>query len=335
MKVGILFGPASGEGAPMRAELLLARRLEGRSVAVCDGIFAGSGKRSSWTRLKAAPTSGYLESLGAAVAALEAWGAELLVCVGGDGLASYAADAMLKGPRPIALLGIAAGTINVGPIVTLGIDEIPFLDLDKLSYGKSGGVEVLVEGSHLAYGFNDIVIGDTFLGTLDGRIASLSVRALLERGEKLGCAPSPSIAGPDFRVTKNGTAIRGGMTAPAQVIVSPLGRREFFARAVTGILCNAAYMRGAAALALFDSVIVSAGSPERGFSDFSASEQLLFQPGDTVELSGLGPAGHIIVDGNPFLRNGEVLRFISVTDLVSIARMPGLVGEDSDESRKA
>ena len=335
MKLGILFGPASGEGAPMRAERLLAQRLEGRSVAVCGGVFAGSGKQAGWTILKAAPASGYLENLRGAVAALEAWGADLLVCVGGDGLASYAADAMLKGPRPMALLGIAAGTINVGPIVTVDIDAIPSLDLDTLSYGTTAAVETLVDGTHLAYGFNDVVIGDTFLGTLEGRIASLSVRALLERGEKLGCAPSPSITGSNFCVKKNGIAIPRGMAAPAQVIVSPLGSREFFARAVTGILCNAAYMRGAAALALFDSVIVSAGSPERGFSNFSASEQLLFGPGDTVELSGLGPAGQIIVDGNPFIRSGEVVSFISVMDLVCIASMPGLGREDGDESRKA
>ena len=335
MKLGILFGPASGEGAPMRAERLLAQRLEGRSVAVCDGVFAGSGKQAGWTILKAAPASGYLESLRGAVAALEAWGAELLVCVGGDGLASYAADAMLRGPRPMALLGIAAGTINVGPIVTVDIDAIPSLDLERLSFANVGAVQVLVDEKHLAYGFNDVVIGDTFLGTLEGRIASLSVRALLERGEKLSCAPSPSITGSDFRVKKNGTTIPRGMAAPAQVIVSPLGKREFYARAVTGVLCNAAYMKGAAAIALFDSVIVSAGSPERGFSEFSTSEQLLFEPGDIVELSGLGPAGHIIVDGNPFIRSGEIVRFISAIDLVSVARMPGPVREGGYESRQA
>ncbi|MFA5853033.1 MAG: diacylglycerol kinase family protein [Spirochaetales bacterium] len=335
MKVGILFGPASGEGAPISAERLLARRLEGRSVAVCGGLFAGSGKQAGWTILGAAPASGYLESLRGAVAALEAWGAELLVCVGGDGLASYAADAMLNGPRPMALLGIAAGTINVGPIVTLDIDRIPSLDLERLAFGKVSAVQVLVDGKHLAYGFNDVVIGDTFLGTSDGGIASLSVRALLERGEKLKRAPSPDIAGPAFSVKKNGAAIQAGMVAPAQVIVSPLGSREFYARAVTGILCNAAYMKGAAALALFDSVIVSAGSPARGFSNFSASEQLLFGPEDTVELSGLGPAGQIVVDGNPFIRSGEIVQFISKIDLVSIARMPGCVREDGYECRQA
>jgi len=335
MKVGILFGPASGEGAPIRAERLLAQRLERRSVAICGGLFGGSGKQPGWKTLGATPASGYLESLRGAVAALEAWGAELLICVGGDGLASYAADAMLAGPRPIAMLGIAAGTINVGPIVTLDIDGIPSLDVERLSFAKVGAVQVLVDEKHLAYGFNDVVIGDTFLGTLDGGIAGLSVRALLERGEKLRCAPSPDIAGPAFSVKKNGASIPVGMDAPAQVIVSPLGSREFFARAVTGVLCNAAYMRGAAALALFDSVIVRAGSPARGFSDFSASEQLLFGQGDTVELSGLASAGQIIVDGNPFLRSGEVLRFISMIDLVSIARMPGLVREDGYESRQA
>ena len=335
MKVGILLGPASGEGAPNRAEGLLAQHLESRNVAVCAGMFGGSGKPLGWKTLRAAPASGYLESLWGAVAALEAWGAELLLCVGGDGLASYVADAMLAGNRPVAILGIAAGTINVGPIVTLDIASIPSLDLEKLFYRRVGAVEVLQDGKHLAYGFNDIVIGDTFLGTLDGAIASLSVRALLERGEKLKSEPCPDIAGSAFRVRKNGADIASKISKPAQAIVSPLGSREFYARAVAGVLCNAAYMRGAAALALFDSVIVSAGSPKRGFSDFSASEQILFGPEDSVELSGLAPAGQIIVDGNPFIREGEVLCFRSMPDLVNVAGMAVSDREDGHESQRA
>ncbi|MFA6365871.1 MAG: hypothetical protein WCX13_01635 [Candidatus Hydrogenedentales bacterium] len=339
MKLGILFGPGSGDGGSIRGEKLLAQRLEGQSVAVCEGLFGGSGRpgdsggskdsRGSgtpalWERLAVASSgspSGYVEELRAAVAALSAWGAELLVCVGGDGLASYAADAMLAGLRPMPLLGVAAGTINVGPIVTLGLDGIADLDPEKLRTEKVGAVEVSVDGVHLAYGFNDIVIGDTFLGMVDGAAKSLSVRTMLESGRKREASPSPDIVGSAFAVRKNGAGIDSGMRRPAQIIVSPLGKREFFARAIAGILCDAAYMKGAAAVALFDSVIVRAGSPERGIFDFSATEQLLFGPGDCVEISGLAAAGQIVVDGNPFARSGDRVRFRSIPDLVDVARL--------------
>lgn len=320
MKVGILFGPSSGDGSPARAKPLLAKRLEGMSVAVCAGRFGGSGAEPGWQTLGVPSALGYLATLRESVAALVVWGAELLVCVGGDGLASYVADAMLTGQGPVAMLGIAAGTINVGPIITLGMDEIPSLEIGRLRFEKVGAVEILVDGVHLAYGFNDIVIGNSFLGTVDGVVESLSVRALLERGEKLKLEPGADIAGPGFRVRKNGAEVPLQMEKPAQAILSPLGAREFYARAVTGVLCNATYMKGPAALAFFDSVIVRAGSPSRGFSDFSASEQLLFEPGDSVELSGLAESGQIVVDGNPFLRTGETLRFRSVPDLVSVAK---------------
>jgi len=321
MKAGILFGPGSGEGASSRAEDLLAQRLRGQSVAVCKGIFQGGGGRSDWTALDplSGANPGYVDELRGSVAALCAWGAELLVCVGGDGLASYAADAMLAGPRPMTLLGVAAGTINVGPIVSMDMEALAAFDPERLSPRKICAVEALVDGVHLAYGFNDVVIGDSFLGTLDGRVVSLSVKAMLERGTKEEILPSARIAGPGFSVRKNGHAIPSGLEMPAQIVVSPLGRREFYARAVAGILCEAPFMEGASALALFDSVIVKAGQPLRGISDFSTSEQLLFGPGDRVEVEGLASDGQIVVDGNPFPRRGRKVQFRSAPDLADVA----------------
>ncbi len=332
MKAGILFGSTSGTGEAMHAEALLSKAFRDRSVAVCSGRFGGTGDSASWTALGAqsgpGQGSGYLPELRSAVASLIAWGADILVCVGGDGLASYAADAMLASPRQVPLLGVAAGTINVGPIVTLGIDALAGLDLDALKLEKVSAVEVLLNHEHLAYGFNDIVIGDTFLGTLDGQTASLSVKALLESSTKAIKTPSPHITGPDFSVRKNGRAIPSGMRKPSQIIVSPLGAREFYARAVTGVLCNAAHMRGSAGLALFDSVIVKFDGLEKGLSDFSACEQLLFGPGDLVEISGLTESGQIVVDGNPFFRTKDVVQFRVALDLVDVARLEP-AGEDT------
>jgi len=325
MKAGILFGSTSGKGAAERAEALLSEALKGRNfaifdgVAVCEGPFGGTLLHASWTVLKSGITADYVRNLRSAVTSLAAWGADILVCVGGDGLASYAADAMLAGSRPMALLGVAAGTINVGPIVTLGIEELSALDMGKLAIKKVGAVEVLQDGTHLAYGFNDVVIGDTFLGTLDGKVVSLSAQAMLEKGVKERKTPSPSITSLSFSVKKNGVPIVPGMRRPAQVIIAPLGSREFYARAVAGVLCNAAYMKGGAALALFDSVMVKSGGLERGISDFSASEQLLFEPNDMIEIGGLAPEGHIIVDGNPYFRTQDVVQFRVVSDLVNVA----------------
>jgi hypothetical protein len=179
---------------------------------------------------------------------------------------------------------------------------------------------VLVDGRHVAYGFNDVVIGDTYLGTIGGRAASLSAAALLERGEKLEASPSADITAADFGVFKNGKKLSPRLGRPAQIIASPLGKLEFFARAVAGVLCDAPYMEGPAALALFDAVIVRAGAPERGIGDFAAAEQLLFEPGDLVELRGLAAAGQLIIDGNPYARAGGTVGLKSVPGLVDVVK---------------
>ncbi len=330
-RAGVLIGPAAGSGRAVECEAALAAWLAGSDVAVCEGRFSGSGAQAGWTRLEAAGVGdagaaarGYVEDLRASVAAFAAWGADLLVCVGGDGLASYAADAMiasgLASGRRMAMLGVAAGTINVGPIVSLSIEEVEKGGLTPLSTEPAAAVEVLVDGRHVAYGFNDVVIGDTYLGTIGGRAASLSASALLERGEKAEAAPSGDITAADFCVFKNGRRLSPRLGRPAQIIASPLGKREFFARAVAGALCNAPYMEGPAALALFDSVIVKASPPERGLEDFAAAEQVLFEPGDLVELRGLADAGQLIVDGNPYARSGATVGLKSVPGLVDVVK---------------
>lgn len=320
MKAGILFGPCSGDGKAASAEAALARWLRGNEAAVCRGSFAGTGTVREWTVVEPAHAHGYVEELREAVAALAGWGAGLLVCVGGDGLASYAADAAARLPERMALLGIAAGTVNVGPIVSAGIEELAGLDPGRLSAEKLGAVEVLAGGRHVAWGFNDVVIGNSFLGTLGGRTASLSAKALLAGGEKRAIVPSPFITGPGFFVEKNGTRLDPGcLGSPAQIVVSPLGKREFFARAIAGALCNAPYMKSPAALALFDSVIVKAGPPDRGFDSFSTSKQLLFVEGDSVVVGGLAEDGQIVVDGNPYGRVGDSVTFRMVPGVVDVA----------------
>ncbi|MDP2791868.1 MAG: diacylglycerol kinase family protein [Rectinemataceae bacterium] len=323
-KIAVLIGPSSGKGSALESEEALASWLKGRDVAVCAGRFAGTGAQASWARLRptgdADRAKGYVEELRASVATFAAWRADLLVCVGGDGLASYAADAMLASGIRMAMLGIAAGTINVGPIISVGIEALKHESLDACSTEPVGAVEVLVDDQHLAYGFNDIVIGDTFLGTVGGRVASFSAQALLDRGEKVEARASADIASRDFGLWKNGKKLDSNLRQPAQIIVSPLKSREFFARAVAGPLCNAAYMQGPAALALFDSVIVAAGPPGHGIEDFSASEQILFSPEDVIALRGLTGAGHVIVDGNPYARRGETVGFKSLPDLVDVVK---------------
>lgn len=330
MKIGVVVGSASGKGSAQKVVALLAARLRACEVAVCGDAFGCDELPPSWSRLSPDISKDYVENLRNVVASLLDWGADALVCVGGDGLASYVLDAAVAGQergkaaepgargKRVPLLSIASGTINVGPALAFRAEDIPTLDISKLSVQSIDAVEVLVDGSHLAYAVNDVIIGNSFLGTVDGEVVNLSARELLHSCRKLKIEPSTDIAGEGFCLSKNGAPVAVSMKTPAQIIVSPLGRREFFGRAIAGVLCNAAFMDGAAALGLFDTVIVRAAEPLRGFGDTARSEHLLFGPDDRIEVGGLGPDADIIVDGNPYERRGNTVGFRLRPDIADV-----------------
>ncbi len=318
MKIGLIIGSASGKGYAPEAMISLVPRLQSHDVAICAGPFGCDSPPSSWSRLSTEASASYVENLRSSVASLLDWGSDMLICIGGDGLASYVLDAIISRGKKLPLLGIGSGTINVGPIIAFRTEDIPMLDISKLSVKTIDAVEVSVDGKHLAYALNDAIIGNSFLGMLEGRVVNLSAKALLDYGRKLEIEPSPHIARKDFCISKNGLRIENSMQKPAQIIVSPLRKREFFARAIAGVLCNASYMDGAAALGLFDTVIVRAATPLRGFENMELSEHLLFGPKDFVEIEGLSRDGDIVVDGNPFHREGEVVSFKLRIDVAEV-----------------
>jgi hypothetical protein len=266
----------------------------------------------------------YVASIRGATACLASRAPDLFICVGGDGLASYVADALVGiGAASVPMLGVAAGTANVGPIVTVGPAELARLRVDELRFVRIGAIDVAIGGRHVGYGFNDVVIGTTFLGTVDGRGVSLSARAMATRGERALEEPDPRIAGEGFGVEKNGMKVPGGIARPAQIIASPLGEREFYGRAVTGALCESAHSANKAAVALLDSIVVKLSGVDHGLADFARVDHLLFGLGDRVLLRGLSERAEVVVDGNPFLRGEEVVEFAYRPDLAVAARMGG------------
>lgn len=323
MKAGVLIGLSSGSGNAVKCLNSLAKGLEHFEIAVCRGFFEAFPAPSGWKVLKASVTTDYLASLRASVQTLLSWGADVLVCVGGDGLASYAADVMYSCRYRVPMLGVAAGTINVGPIIAFQPEDLEkadgsFLESLVKSACPVNGIEVLVDKKHLAFGFNDVVFGNTFLGTIHDKTENLSVRAMVEKGWKQPEEPSGEIVTDLFMIHKNGSRIPFEIRKPEQIIASPLRKQEFYGRAIAGILCNAAFMVGPAALALSDAILIRASEPQKGFWEFARLEHLLFEAGDEIEFSGLGNSCHLIVDGNPFLRNGADVSLKMRSDVVDV-----------------
>lgn len=321
MRAAVIFSPGAGQKQRFSdIGQKLERLFGGESLITCPGRFGGDYLPHA--RVCHGDTAGgYVEVLGSMTRALLSHAPDLLVSVGGDGIASYLADAMLTAGYNIPMMGVAAGTANVGPIVCVDAEKLDGCDISHWNYSTAGAVEVLA-GSHVGYAVNDVVIGNTFLGTLDGQVVNLSAGAMALEGRQEVCAPSSHITGEDFAITKNGKAAARAIATPGQIIVSPLDRDRLEGRAVYGALCSAAYSPCKAAVALTKEVMVCAEAENAGMESFCMAEHLLFGPDDEVVLTGLTENAQLILDGNPYLRGNEAVTLRFHPGLITVA-VPG------------
>ena len=189
MKIAVLANINAGGG---KAKTALAKIVKAWSGHELFGA-AGFGGEMLPRCLIPGAAEGYVPRLAAAVKALLAVRPKLFVTVGGDGAAAYAAECLIRERSTVPILGIGAGTANAGPIVSFTADDLP--DPESLKKVKLGAVEARDgEGKHIAYGFNDLVIGNTFLGTSpEGETKTYAAKALAASGELIPEAPLADI----------------------------------------------------------------------------------------------------------------------------------------------
>lgn len=309
MRAAVIANPSAG-GRTEQGRLL--RELKAAWPGVTFMGVRGFGGEELDEVLAEVPMQGYVARFGAAMEALMAEKPELLVCIGGDGTAAYAADWLVTHEKAVPILGLAAGTANVGPIVTEhDCSRLPALE--KLGRVRMGAVEACTpEGAHIAFGFNDLVLGNTLLGTENGETVTLDACAMAKNGEKRICSCLPSVAGPSFRVRKNGQPVMSGMlSGVGQIIASPVERERFYGRAVTGALCFTPDSPYQAAVCIPHVPIIRCEDFPEGFSQWLSCAQLLLCAEDHLEISGLLPEVCAVADGNPCLlpENGVILRY--------------------------
>ena len=247
-------------------------------------------------------------------------GAEVIVTVGGDGVASYAATAIIRQGLDMGILGIPAGTANAGPIVRADHSE------DSLDWSRRlDSIEVSCAGKVLGYGFNDVILGKSFLGTLDGRLVNLSARAMAQKGEALELAdPDITVAGKDFSVVLNGQAQEVPSVGDVkQICVSTLHQDRLMCRAIFGGLLESTGMEAPAAIALLDKNVTDARPGTWSKKMFRRTAHLCFGAGDTVEIEGLADGVCVIIDGNPFVLEDRRITVRCVPDSVKVFGIGG------------
>ena len=309
MKAAVLINPFAGGAGAMEAVCSALNDFLRPCEVVSARGFGGERIRSA--HCCAEPEGDYRPRLFAAVDYLAAGEPDFFLVAGGDGFAAYVADRLLKTgyPRP-RILGVAMGTANVGPIVCRTAGELYGASPESLAFEGCGAIEAFDGGDSLAFGFNDVVFGNTILGTVDGRAQTILARAMVESGQKVPAMPLEDLGGSLF-IVKNGVRSPSPLPRTAQIVASAVERENLYGRAVSGMLCFTSFAKERSALLFSERPLVVTDYDPRGFETPALSAQILFAEGDEVVLEGLAPEALVVADGNPYLRGNRpvVLRY--------------------------
>ena len=297
MKIGLLANKSAGsaEGLKEAVQKLKTAWRDHRLRGVSE--YGGDFLENPFP---APPRLPYVERLEAALKRLAEDQPDFILCLGGDGTAAYAAEYLLRNKLDIPLSGLGLGTANAGPIVTLKTDNIP--PAESLIPRRLGAVEATdMAGRHIAYGFNDLVLGNTLLGTREGLTRTFSAARLLKEGVLQEEAPLKALSEKEIIFSVNGKRMEALPFKPAQLIASPVEQTEpFYGRAVTGLLCYTPGAPSQGAVYLASHPIISAEESEQGFSQWLTGAQILLGEGSSLCLEHLSPAIFVIADGNPY-----------------------------------
>jgi len=305
MKTALLYNYKAGKGLPTRQVIQqLCSFFSGDELLVTDEglLFADLPVRFVKPDEK---DPGYYPMIRARVEALAKAGAERFICVGGDGTATYVRNAMFELGLELPILGVAAGTANVGPIVSVTLEQLDGLHISQARQAQYDGLAVYVNGEFVSLAFNDVIVGDTFLATVDGKGTNVAVRALLERGQILPKSPCKQIVTEDFGVELNGSLIRPGNRQIQQIILSSVAHESHYGRAVYSAVGKCDWSEKKGVIALCDFIAVSYEDDGAGIDRFSTTDYLIFGPNDRVVLRGLSPEACLVCDGNPYLLPGD------------------------------
>jgi len=296
-------GAGAGE-AKIRVFLsLLLPKLRGTPLLVVKGTLVATIADSleiSVERVESKTGSGFTSVTSAVEAMLDAR-VDTVIGIGGDGTLAAIASTIIDHGSSAHLLGIGAGSSNVGPLVTVRGEDLELLDLSRLVGKPIHGIEVQVKNEPIGVAFNDVVLSNLFFGTKDGIRVDLDARAMLN-GARQETEPC-SVCGKETRIYKNGTLMIDAQDAPiGQIIASPINDPlPYSGKAISGLICWGPYLGKEGVLTAASTVLIRTQIDQ---ADLVAVEplhlrQVSFGDGDSVEIVGLENGAIVILDGNP------------------------------------
>lgn len=306
MKTAFFYNPKAGSKIPADVVLnRLAAFFEGDELFVADSALLLPGLPLQLVDVST-DGLGYYDTILHRVRALTESGVERFACVGGDGTATYLRTALYQLGLDLPILGVAAGTANVGPIISVKLEALEGRHISEAGELSYDGVVLLgPDGAPLSLAFNDLIVGDTFLATVDGKSCNVSVHKLLDEGQLVAQTPREDLIREDFHVELNGKSFSPALKDVQQIIISSVAHESHYGRAVYGAISKCDWSEKKGLIALCDHIAVTFEENDAGTGRFSASQHLLFGPGDDVVLYGFEPGAALVCDGNPYKLVGE------------------------------
>ena len=304
--VGVIINPKAGKGFLANAEIarLAASRFPGAAILTGPGemgaaAFTGSQRLEICTP---APGAGPQQTM-ALARSLASRQVDLLLVIGGDGTMADVAYALAETQGAVPILGIGAGSTNVGPLITCHGAEVGSLDISRLEIAPLEAALVKYQGAWLGIGFNDCVLGFTVLGTLDGQVRDLDVQAKMN-GVNLPGQPGP-VGTPATLIERVSPSPLGTVEVArgewVGSVVIGFSSPVYFGKAVTGGICLASFLGIPAGCLVTNYPIVRIETTCQEALAFGPlrSQYISFDETMCIRVSGMRTGTAVCADGNP------------------------------------
>jgi hypothetical protein len=140
----------------------------------------------------------------------------------------------------VPIVGIGCGSTNVGRLVTLAAHHAAEFDLTRVETWSPDCLVASVNGSQMGLAFNDIVIGYTVVGTIEGR------RQDLDAYERMDGNPAPGeprpVGSPRTKVMRIDSGVETVVAEGECVgtVIFGFAEPRFVGKAIAGAVCLAA-----------------------------------------------------------------------------------------------
>ena len=224
---------------------------------------------------------------------------DLILVVGGDGTMSDVAYTLFKENSTVPVLGIGAGSTNAGPLITIKASELWKLK-DGFEVVETGGILASLNGKNVGLGFNDVVLGDTVLTTVDGKVVQIGAKKFMNGIKE---PVTPEHAGSDIsevRIKRNGKTQVIHKGEFGQMFAAPLEER-YLGKGLAGGTSLATALCLPAGIAISSEPLInfSIGADEFLEMEPVITKTASFREQDEVIVTGLRENTCLNVDGNP------------------------------------